>query len=82
MQEGKERTGKTKIPRSRVPAHPKGHQSWVFIGRIYVELKLQYLGHLMRRAGSLEKTLILGRTGGNRRRGRQDEMVGRLYQLN
>ena len=35
-----------------------------------LKLKLQYFGHLMRRADSLEKTLMLGRTGG-RRRGRQ-----------
>ena len=34
-------------------------------------LKLQYFGHLMRRADSLEKTLILGKTKGGRRRGRQ-----------
>ena len=34
-------------------------------------LKLQYFGHLMRRVDSLEKTLILGGTGGRRRRGRQ-----------
>jgi len=34
-------------------------------------LKLQYFGHLMRRADSLEKTLMLGRTEGRRRRGRQ-----------
>ena len=34
-------------------------------------LKLQYFGHLMRRADSLEKTLMLGRIGGRRRRGRQ-----------
>jgi len=34
-------------------------------------LKLQYLGHLMRRGDSLEKTLMLGRIGGRRRRGRQ-----------
>ena len=33
--------------------------------------KLQYFGHLMRRADSLEKTLMLGGTGGRRRRGRQ-----------
>ena len=33
--------------------------------------KLQYFGHLMRRVDSLEKTLMLGRTGGGRRRGRQ-----------
>ena len=35
-----------------------------------LKLKLQYLGHLMRRADSLEKTLILGGIGGRRRRGR------------
>ena len=34
-------------------------------------MKLQYFGHLMRRADSLEKTLMLGGTGGRRRRGRQ-----------
>ena len=34
-------------------------------------LKLQYFGHLMRRVDSLEKTLMLGRIGGRRRRGRQ-----------
>ena len=34
-------------------------------------LKLQYFGHLMRRAGSLEKILMLGKTDGERRRGRQ-----------
>ena len=34
-------------------------------------LKLQYLGHLMRRADSLEKTLMLGKIGGRRRRGQQ-----------
>ena len=36
-----------------------------------LKLKLQYFGHLMRRADSLEKTLILGGIGGGRRRGRQ-----------
>ena len=35
------------------------------------KLKLQYFGHLMRRADSLEKTLMLGGIGGRRRRGRQ-----------
>ena len=38
---------------------------------IMLELKLQYFGHLMRRADSLEKTLMLGGIGGRRRRGRQ-----------
>ena len=36
-----------------------------------LELKLQYLGHLMQRVDSLEKTLMLGGIGGRRRRGRQ-----------
>ena len=36
-----------------------------------LKLKLQYFGHLMRRVDSLEKTLILGRIGGMRRRGQQ-----------
>ena len=51
------------------PVHPKGDQSWVFIGRTDVKLKLQYFGHLTRRADSLEKTLMLGGIGGRRRRG-------------
>ena len=53
------------------PVHPKGDQSWVFIGRTDVELKLQYFGHLMRRADSFEETLMLGKIEGRRRRGRQ-----------
>ena len=36
-----------------------------------LKLKIQYFGHLMQRADSLEKTLLLGRIGGRRRRGRQ-----------
>ena len=38
---------------------------------LMLKLKLQYLGHLMRRVDSLEKTLMLGGVGGRRRRGRQ-----------
>ena len=38
---------------------------------VMLKLKLQYFGHLMRRVDSLEKTLMLGRIGGRRRRGRQ-----------
>ena len=51
------------------PVHPKGDQSWVFIGRTDAGLKLQYFGHLKRRVDSLEKTLMLGGIGGRRRRG-------------
>ena len=38
---------------------------------LMLKLKFQYLGHLMRRADSFEKTLMLGKTEGRRRRGRQ-----------
>ena len=54
------------------PTSPsKGDQSWVFIGRTDAKVKLQYSGHLMLSVDSLEKTLMLGRIGGRRRRGRQ-----------
>ena len=43
----------------------------MFIGRTDLKLKLQYFGHLMRRADSLEKTLMLGKIEDRRRRGRQ-----------
>ena len=49
------------------PVHPKGDQSWVSM----LKLKLQYFGHLMQRADSLKKTLMLGKIEGKRRRGRQ-----------
>ena len=43
----------------------------MFIGRSDVKLKLQYFGHLMRKADSFEKTLMLGNIEGRKRRGRQ-----------
>ena len=46
---------------------------------LMLKLKLQYFGHLMQRNDSLEKTLMLGKIEGGRRRGRQDEMVGRHH---
>ena len=53
------------------PVHPKGDQSWVFIGRTDVEAEIPILWHLMRRADSFEKTLMLGKIEGRRRRRRQ-----------
>ena len=43
---------------------------------LMLKLKLQYFGHLMRKASSLDKILMLGKTEGRRRRGTEDEMVG------
>ena len=49
----------------------------MFIGSLMLKLKLQYFGHLMQRNDSFEKTLMLGKLEGRRRRGKtEDEMVG------
>ena len=51
------------------PVHPKGDQSWVFIGRIDAEAETPYFGHLILRTDSFEKTLMLGQIEGRWRRG-------------
>ena len=56
------------------PVHSKGDQSYIFIGRAELKLKLQYFGHLMQRADSFEKSLMLGNIEG-RRRGRCLQMM-------
>ena len=48
---------------------------------LMLKLKLQYFGHLMRRADSCEKTLILGKIEGGKKGTTEDEMVGRHHQL-
>ena len=60
------------------PVHPKGNQSILkeispeySLEGLMLKMKLQNFGHLMRRADSLEKTLMLGKIEGGRRRGRQ-----------
>ena len=53
------------------PVNPKGHQPEYSLEGLMLKLKLQYFGHLMRRANSLKKTLLLGKIEGKRRRGQQ-----------
>ena len=53
------------------PVHPKGNQSWVFIGRTDVEAETPIFWPPDGRADSLEKTLMLGKIEGRRRRGQQ-----------
>ena len=51
------------------PVNPKGNQSGIFIGRTDVEAGTPIFGLLMQRADSFEKTLMLGKIEGGRRRG-------------
>ena len=53
------------------PVHPKEISSEYSLEGLMLKLKLQYFGHLMRRVDSFEKTLMLGKIEGWRRRGRQ-----------
>ena len=53
------------------PVHPKGNQSWVVIGRTDAEAETPIFGHVMRRTDSFEKTLMLGKIDGGRRKGWQ-----------
>ena len=53
------------------PVHPKGISPEFSLEGLMLELKLQYFGHLMQKTDSFEKTLMLGKIEGRRRRGGQ-----------
>ena len=57
-----EKTLMSHLDRKKInPVNPKGNQSWIFTGRTDAEAEAPILGHLMQRADSLEKTLMLER---------------------
>ena len=53
------------------PVHPEEISPGCSLEELMLKLKLQYFGHMMQRTDSLEKTLMLGKIAGGRRRGRQ-----------
>ena len=60
-----------RVPWTARRSNPKGNQSWIFIGKADAEADTPNFGHLLQKTDSLEKTLMLGKTEGRRRRGQQ-----------
>ena len=79
-----EKTLESPLVRKEIkPVSPKEHQPWILTGRIVLKLKFQLCGHLMRRVDSLEKTLMLEKIEGRKRKGMtEDKIVGWHHQLN
>ena len=63
------------------PVNPNGNQPWIFIAKTDAEAEAPIFGHLMRRADSLEKTLMW-KDWRQENRMTEDEMVGQYHQLN
>ena len=63
------------------PVNPKGNQPWIFIGRTEAEAEAPNFGHLKQRGNSVEKTLMLGKIEGRRRRGRQLDVISNLMDM-
>ena len=61
------------------PVHPKGDQSWVFIGKTDFEAETPILWPLMRRADSLEKTLMLRKNRRQEEKGTTDDEMVRWH---
>ena len=66
-----ERSLESPLDKEIKTVHLKGNQSWIFIRRTNAETEVTIFGYLMQRANSLEKTLMLGKFEGRRRRGWQ-----------
>ena len=64
------------------PVIPKGNQPEYSLVGLMLKLKLQYFGHLMLRADLLEKTLMLGKIEGRRRKGQQRTLDGIINSMN
>ena len=70
------------------PVSLKGHQPWISLEELMLKLKIQYFGHLMQRANSMEKTPLTGKNPdagkdwGQEKEVKEDEMVGWYHQLN
>ena len=71
-----EKTFENPLDRKEIkPVNLKGNQSWIFIGRLMLKLKLQYFGPWCKEPDSLAKALLLGKTEGRSRLRATEEMV-------